>query len=290
MKNRRVWVLLIGLALVLSLCACGKDKEPKTETPASTPTEEQKPPVDNPGDEKPTPGGEQIVPDAPQSKEPEVYDFGLKVKINPEFMLYVADEEVIAYEALNEDAKKVEQRCALVGRDIEAALDDIVRFSHDEGYLKDAGEVNLTIVNANAPKSEGDEILKKAEHAVQDCAARNGFTAVPKTEVDASVQFEPEPEDPEDPNQPGPDDPNQPGPDDPNEPGGEPRKKEGCSVCWGTGVCERCDGTGEVECLRCHGEDKDCDDCHGTGKSVCEQCHGTKKCPACGGTGEKPDD
>lgn len=260
MKNRRVWILLIGLALVLSLCACGKDKEPKTETPASTPTEEQKPPVDNPGDEKPTPGGEQIVPDAPQSKEPEVYDFGLKVKINPEFMLYVADEEVIAYEALNEDAKKVEQRCALVGRDIEAALDDIVRFSHDEGYLKDAGEVNLTIVNANAPKSEGDEILKKAEHAVQDCAARNGFTAVPKTEVDASVQFEPEPEGPEDPNQPGPDDPNQPGPDDPNEPGGEPRKKEGCSVCWGTG------------------------------KSVCEQCHGTKKCPACGGTGEKPDD
>ena len=104
------------------------------------------------------------------------------------------------------------------------------------------------------------------------------------------MQFEPEPEDPEDPNQPGPDDPNQPGPDDPDEPGGEPRKKEGCSVCWGTGVCERCDGTGEVECLRCHGEDKDCDDCHGTGKSVCEQCHGTKKCPACGGTGEKPDD
>ncbi len=305
--KKKLYLIILGVLLVFVLAACGKDSDtakepeqkPATETPAAEPTKTEEPGEPGPGE--PGEPNEPAKPDEQGSKEPEVYDFAIRVDINPSFLLYVAGNDVIAYEALNEDAKKIEEQCVIANRGIDGALDDIVRFSHQEGYLKDGGEVNVTIVNAKAPESAAEEVMKKAENAIRDTATRNNFTAEPKVEVNESVVFaEPDPNEPgPDPNEPGPDpnepgpDPNEPGPD-PNEPGGEPRKKEGCSVCWGTGDCERCDATGYVDCMRCNGTGKDsggkCPDCDGTGKAVCEQCHGTLKCPACNGTGEKPDD
>ncbi len=150
-----------------------------------------------------------------------------------------------------------------------------------------------------------------------------------------TVKGEPEnpgnnPDQPDQPDNPGnnpdqPDNPDNPGnnPDQPDNPDQYPNKdkKEGCPVCWGTGVCERCDGTGLVFCLRCQGSGKtsilcwkcqgtgkdgngnpceecggsgnhgeeECPDCHGSGSCTCEQCEGSKKCPACHGTGLKTD-
>lgn len=311
--KKKLYLIILGMLLAFVLAACGKDtdtakepeQKPATETPAGTEEPGEPGEPNDPGEPgnqgEPNEPGVPLQPDKPGSREPDNYDFAIRVEINPSFLLYVAGNEVIAYEALNEDAKKIEDRCAIVNRGIDGALEDIVRFSHEEGYLKDGGEVNVTLVNANAPESAAEEVMKRAEDAVRETASRNNFAAEPKVEVNDSVVFtEPDPNEPgpdpnepgSDPNEPGPD-PNEPGPD-PNEPGGEPRKEEGCSVCQGTGDCERCDATGLVPCIRCGATGKDsggkCPDCNGTGKAVCEQCHGTLKCPACNGTGKKPDD
>ena len=316
---------LICFVMVLSLAGCGKKDEPKTDTP----TEQAK--NDNPND-KPT----ESAPDNPTEtpagtiedalkKAPEHYDFAVEVSINPAFLLFVSGNEVIGYQALNDDAKQIEGRCAIVGRGIEGAVEDIVKASHQDGFLKDGGEVDLTVVSANCAKSDADEVLDRAFHTVERVAQECNVSVKPEIHVENDVVFATDP----DPNRPGPDDPDPNGPDpndpnnqDPPEPGtSEPRKDEGCSVCQGTGACERCDATGVVECMscngsgqtvkdcwKCKGSGKDesgntcaecggvgnhgtetCRECNGAGQTECEQCHGTKKCPACGGTGKKPD-
>jgi hypothetical protein len=58
----------------------------------------------------------------------------------------------------------------------------------------------------------------------------------------------------------------------------------------GDGTPIGCDGSGKVECVRCHGSGVDngnaCPDCEGTGKMNCEICGGLGKylCDSCGGT------
>ena len=300
-RMKRLIAFLSCTVLVFALTACG------TKEPADTPAPTETAVTNTPGGSTPAPTAspmEQALADAPEH-----YDFALQVSINPDFLLYVSGNDVIAYKALNEDARSIEDRCAIIGRGIEGAIEDIVRFSEQDGFLKEGGTVNMTVVRANCAKSQADEMMKRAEESVQRASKAPVKTAV---QVDNSVAFAPEPPGP------GPNDPN-------NDPGPEthePRKQEGCSVCRGTGECERCDGTGVVECMACqgtgtfvkgcwkckgtgkdetgnacpecagtgnHGEET-CQDCKGTGRAECEQCHGSKKCPACGGTGQKPED
>ena len=310
MRMKRYIAYLLCVAMLMFCVACGKKDTPATETPTEPANQTTTAPT----------GGTETTPDptpelgpveaALKNDAPEHYDFAVEVSINPDFLLFVAGQEVIAYKALNDDAKKIEDRCAIVGRGIDGAVDDIVRFSEQDGYLKDGGKVEMTVVSANCSKSQTDEVIQRAEESIQRVTEDIGIQVVAEVHVEENIVFEPEPDnppgpDPNDPNnQPGPDpnDPNNPpppGPDDPNdpngnEPGGEPRRPdEGCSVCWGTGDCERCDATGVVDCMRCNGTGKEgngvCPDCNGAGRCECEQCHGTKQCPACGGTGKKPD-
>lgn len=326
--KRNYWYILIICILVAAFFAgCGKDskttddaKEPtKVEEPANqtpdTPTPDEpgtgEPGQDHPDVIAPGPQPQAVTMEQALDSAPENYDCAVRVSINPDFLLYVENGSVIGHAPLNEDAAKLEDRVALDGRRLEDALNDIVRFSHQDGYLKDGGDVKVTIVAAKTTRQDAEEILHKAEAAITESAQQSGVTANPVVQVETTVQFEPDTG--EDPGQPG-GDPGQPG-EDPNEPGGEPRKEEGCSVCWGTGDCERCEATGKVECMECdHGyvhcsmcggsggnAELPCTKCGGTGKEMheacggtgmtdCEQCHGTKKCPACGGTGKKPED
>ena len=322
MRKKRFITYLLCVAMLMFCVACGKKDTPATETPTETaqPGNQQQDPGNQPPADTGTPAPADPIEDALKNDAPEHYDFAVEVSINPDFLLFVTGQEVVGYKALNEDAKKIEDRCVIIGRPIDGAVDDIVRFSEQDGYLKDGGTVEMTIVSANCPKAQADEAIQRAEETIQRVTEDIGIQVAAEVHVEQNIEFAPEPDnppgpDPNDPNQPGPDpndpngqpgpdpnDPNNPpppGPDDPNdpngnEPGGEPRKPdEGCSVCWGTGDCERCDATGVVDCLRCNGTGKEgngvCPDCNGAGRCECEQCHGTKKCPACGGTGKKPD-
>ena len=321
MRKKRFITYLLCVAMLMFCVACGKKDTPATDTPTepAQPGNQQQDPGNQPPADTGTPAPADPIDDALKNDAPEHYDFAVEVSINPDFLLFVTGQEVVGYKALNEDAKKIEDRCVIIGRPIDGAVDDIVRFSEQDGYLKDGGTVNMTIVSANCPKAQADEAIQRAEETIQRVTEDIGIQVAAEVHVEQNIEFAPEPDnppgpDPNDPNNPDPSDPNgqpgpdpndpnnppPPGPDDPNdpngnEPGGEPRKPdEGCSVCWGTGDCERCDATGVVDCMRCNGTGKEgngvCPDCNGAGRCECEQCHGTKKCPACGGTGKKPDD
>ena len=303
MRKKRFITYLLCVAMLMFCVACGKKSTPATETPTESaqPGNQQQDPGNQPPADTGTPAPPaDPIDDALKNDAPEHYDFAVEVSINPDFLLFVTGQEVIAYKALNEDAQKLEDRCAIVGRPVDGAVEDIVRFSEQDGYLKDGGTVEMTIVNANCSKAQTDEVIQRAEETIQRVTDEVGIQVISEVHIEENVEFDPEPNNPpgpapNDPNNPNPNDPNGPDPNDPDAGNHEPRKQdEGCSVCWGTGVCERCDGTGVVECMRCGGTGNTaegvCPDCNGAGRCECEQCHGTKQCPACGGTGKKPDD
>lgn len=335
LKNATAFLLC--LILCLSVMGCGKteeghnapaDTQKSDETTRKIPSDtEKKEPV------------EEIL-----SRAPEHYDYAVLVSINPEFVLYMSGREVFAYEALNEDAAKVAERCAIIGRGIDGVMDDIVKFSYEEGFLKDGGDVNVTLVGTQKTAEESDNILQEAKETASATASRCGIAINSIVLIDDSVEFaspqddQPEPGDEhpqnpwDDPGRPGddhPEDPQNPGDDHPQDPMGpgedtnehhEPRKEEGCPVCRGTGICDRCDGSGIMDCGQCRatgyeictkcmgaghaGTDENgpvtCDKCAGTGLALCNLCAGTKvencngcagsgKCSACGGTGKKSD-
>ena len=62
--------------------------------------------------------------------EPEQYACAVLVSINPTFLLYLNERgDVIAYKAMNEDARKMEDRTMLLDRHVRDAIMDIVAIS-----------------------------------------------------------------------------------------------------------------------------------------------------------------
>ncbi len=300
-KGKKTVALLLACLLVLSLAACGKngpetgDNE-NTQAPASDP---------GPAESNST---EELLSDAPES-----YDYAVLVSINPEFLLYLRGREVFAYEALNEDAATVAERAAILNRGIDGVLDDIVRFSYEEGFLKDGDEVNVTLVSAFRTQTEAEELLQEARTAVQDSAGRCGVAVKPVITVESTVAFPmpeptpaPEPADREpseqDASEPGqepsgsegssgePDEGQESGGEPVEESGGEPENQprdenEGCPVCGGSGVCDVCEGSGLLLCEECGGSGYEtCSKCGGEGYAGSDE-NGPVLCDQCGGTG-----
>jgi len=62
-----------------------------------------------------------------------------------------------------------------------------------------------------------------------------------------------------------------------------------CPICYGSGKCTKCQGTGQMNCFYCGGTgvfgESRCTTCSGTGHVMCIMCQGSGRCPACGGTG-----
>ena len=56
---------------------------------------------------------------------------------------------------------------------------------------------------------------------------------------------------------------------------------EGCTLCNGSGECQKCEGT--TKCINCRGEGN-CQNCNGTGD--CTICNGRNICRSCSGTGK----
>ncbi len=301
--GKKTAALVLAVLLVLSLASCGKDG-PETLGGENT---------QGLAGSDPAPAVSQSAEDL-LSDAPEIYDYAVLVSINPEFLLYLRGREVFAYKALNEDATKVAERAAILDRGLDGVLDDIVRFSYEEGFLKDGDEVNVTLVSAFRTQTEAEELLQEARTAVQDSAGRCGVAVKPVITVESTVSFttpEPAPEPtPEPTPEPADQEPSEPGQDpsepegssgepDPDpesagepveEPGGEPENQprdenEGCPVCWGTGICSVCEGGGLLLCEECGGSGYEtCSKCGGEGYAGSDE-NGPVVCDQCGGTG-----
>lgn len=274
--------VFLALLLMLMFAACAKNPSENTtetgeaDTAFTAPEPPSMPDIDT----------EKIL-----SGAPEVYGSALYVKINPEFVLYVSDDgsfEVTGYEALNDDAKAIENRCALTGRSVYDAVTDIVHASADDGYLKAGGEVALHII-AGSDEYEINEILNRAEKAVSDEAKAQGIAVNPSMTIAPSVeeavkQAEENGTQTEEINSM----PENGSADEPeNSLSDVPPEDDTCGDCQGTGKCRFCDGTGRVGC-RCGGTGTEsCGQCGGTGSHKCSVCgmSGKERCPICGGDG-----
>lgn len=318
--SKRIFAVCISIVMALSLCACGNNSKSETsETSTSSVTGSSEMTV-LPTTAPPLPEKEEVLKQAP-----EAYLDAILIQINPSFLLYVNEfGEVIKGEALNEDAKSLMPQVALDGRNVNDALTDIVNASVNDGFLKDGGTVNITMMESFRSESDAGEQMKNLESVVVAVGQERNIDITPATKIADDVQYaqdqpgsgepgdpnhpgDPNPPDPNqtgDPNQPGdpnPPDPNanpdQPGQNDPNPPpekddhddhggNGGGGKEEGCPVCQGSGVCVRCDRTGYTECGRCHGSGEiDCHNCNdGYDPNPCP-CGGNGLCYRCSGTG-----
>ena len=98
---KRILALFLVFILIFSITACGMNTSEKPydgETMSGT-------------EENSNVSTEEMLSDVPDT-----YDYALQVSINPEFILYLVGSEVVAYGALNEDAKKVDERAAIEDR------------------------------------------------------------------------------------------------------------------------------------------------------------------------------
>lgn len=292
---KRILALFLVFILIFSITACGMNTSEKPydgETMSGT-------------EENSNVSTEEMLSDVPDT-----YDYALQVSINPEFILYLVGSEVVAYEALNEDAKKVDERAAIEDRGLHGALEDIVRFSYEEGFLKDGGDVTVTMVRAFGTEAVANELLKEAEDFILSTAEDCGISVNPVITIAENLNFSentmqenienPEGEKPENHN------PATSTAEDFQTSEGEPDESREpqwieveCSICYGSGesTCDGCGGSGKKNCDLCGGEGFTvCDQCGGTtlvpctncsspGSGLCNGCNGTGVCKHCNGAG-----
>lgn len=237
---------------------------------------------------------------------PEVYDHALSIEINPKFILYLHEGRVVSFTPANADAQKVAERAYIANRSLEEALYDIVRFSYEEGFLKDNDEIKIKIITTYKPEEEAKYILDSAKNAINSSAKECNIKVNPIVNLEMTIMMTSQPgisegpdqgldeqdQGPQAPQTPQPSDTpndqpaadqkpqtpvdqNDPKDDDPNAntdtpSGDDPEHHEPAGV----ELCPVCGGTGT--CDRCLGEGKViCDECGGTGYDVCSKCHGS---------------
>lgn len=315
--RRTIRVLCLFLCFVLLLSGCSKDPSAGNSEAASS---DEASAIDSGQEQEVSSSDSGESSSKAESLEdilaraPEEYDLALTVKINPQFILYLLSYEVIAYEALNEEAAIIEPRCVLTDRLLKDVLNDIIRFSYEESFLQDGGDVSVTIVRAYTNEEEARELIEEAESAIRAIAASLGITVNAVIEIESSVAFTPSEESSSaqgEGSAQGSDSSQQGDSSEQTESSeqtaaenseysenyaGESSNEEGsrseerdpyewCPVCGGTGYCDRCHGLGTVYC----------DECGGTGYVTCSKCwglgyagyesYGPKVCDQCGGYG-----
>ncbi|MBR5973788.1 MAG: hypothetical protein IK020_01230 [Clostridiales bacterium] len=294
-KLQHFLAYIVSAAMAFSLCACGeKSEDTSSSVPATSVAQSETSTVATVSDT--VPAKEEALKSAP-----EVYLDAILIQINPSFMLYVDERgDVIRSEAMNDDAKSMSDRCYLDGRNVRDALSDIVNVAIDDGYLKDGGVVNVTLVDSYRTEPDANKTIDDLENVVDRISDERNIDISPVATIDAGIQFasdaenthpndDPNPPPPE--NNPGADrnnDPGQePGNDPNNAPGNDPNNDPGNNP--GTEPDDhqhdtQPDNGGDNG----GGKQEGCPVCQGSGK--CTRCDedGYETCYRCGATGYEP--
>lgn len=157
-------VLILSLVLLLPLCACGKK-----------------------GDDLSTSDAEDVYDFATTFVKPTDYAVVLSMKINPHFNIYLdSGNNVLAVEALNEDAETVKKSTKASAADINSVMKSILTAAKDKGFLKDNAEINLEIAELNSTLLNATDFLSNAASAVKN-AANELETTVTVNAADAAA-------------------------------------------------------------------------------------------------------
>lgn len=127
---------MLAIAFVLTLSACGKkDTSPDTSTP----------------------------PQSEAFTAPENYASVLFVTINPQFKLYLDENNnVLAVEPVNDDAKTFSDEMDFENKSFEAVIETIIEKANEKGFVKKNATVNFEITEQKTETVSKDDILQKA--------------------------------------------------------------------------------------------------------------------------------
>lgn len=191
----------------------------------------------------------------------------IHVKINPEFNIYLdKDENVVALECLNADAKDAYGKKSFAGKTLDETLQTVVSIAAEKGYMKEDQTVALTITECTTDLN-ATELQTKMDRMVTEAAKEQDITVTTAMDVSEEVRTAQK------------------------EAG---LIKQACSNCNGTGDCPDCDD-GRMTCPACGGDGiEECGNCFGTGLdhgNTCTFCGGAKThtCTHCGGVGTAMD-
>ncbi len=155
---KKILALLMAITLLFSLCACNQDTE----------------------------GVSSNEPDVSSSDDfvkPENYAAVIGLTINPEFEIYIdGDENLLALNAVNDDAKAIENDIDLSKKDIGSVVSAIVKKAYEAGYMQSGGSMTLKAIEVLDSALNIGDTVKKASDAAE--------TAINELNIDFKVNPE----------------------------------------------------------------------------------------------------
>ncbi len=143
---KKFFAIVLVLALVFTLCACGKaDTSSDSSDTQST--------------------------WAPAFEKPKNYAAVLLVTINPKFNLYLDEAGVVlAVEPVNRDAETFRKEIDFKGQKVETVVGNLVEKANEKGFVKSDAVVHLQIVEKKMDSLPVEDVLQKTVTAVQTLA------------------------------------------------------------------------------------------------------------------------
>lgn len=119
---------------------------------------------------------------------PQNYAYIINLSINPEFDLYLDNEDdVIAINALNNDAKSFINDINLSDKDHDDVIESIVKLAAAKGFIKENGHVvSVSLKDIKNAQINTNEILKDAAEAIDDAAKDLKLNIKAKTSITQS--------------------------------------------------------------------------------------------------------
>ena len=123
-------------------------------------------------------------------QRPENYSTILVLTINPQFRLYLDDQDkVLAVEPVNDDAKTVVKDIEF-DDDLENVIEKIVSKSNESGFVKENATIDLKIAETKKELGKAETILNTAKVTVTQTVAEINVTVDIKTSVEENVSTE----------------------------------------------------------------------------------------------------
>lgn len=142
---KKVLSLALVFALVLVFASCGKGDTSSLESESTNSSE--------------------------GFAKPDKYATVLLVTINPQFRLYLDENEIVlAVEAVNQDAESLKYDISFENESFETVIENIVTLAQNNGFIKEDATVSIEISESNATDTAKADILAKAEKTVNDTA------------------------------------------------------------------------------------------------------------------------
>lgn len=112
----------------------------------------------------------------------------IHAKINPEFNIYLdKDENVVALECLNADAKDAYGKKSFAGKSLDETLQTVVSIAAEKGYMKEDQTVALTITECTTDLN-ATELQTKMDRMVTEAAKEQDITVTTAMDMSEEVR------------------------------------------------------------------------------------------------------